>query len=43
MIVSIELVRAAQQEVRADVARAGHARPHGVRDAVRRIRTRAAH
>ena len=43
MIVSLELIHAAQEEVRADVARAGHGRPHAVREAVRRIRARAAH
>lgn len=42
MIVTTELVKAMQQELRADVARAGQSRPHALRDAVRRIRHRAA-
>ena len=43
MIVTAELVLAMQQRVRTDAARAGHGRPHAVRDAVRRIRHRASH
>ena len=41
MVVTTELVRARQQELRAEVARAGLTRPHAVRDAVRRLRHRS--
>lgn len=42
MVVTTELVRARQQELRAEVARAGRTRPHAIRDAVRRMRQHSA-
>jgi hypothetical protein len=40
MVVTPELVEARQQQLRAEVVRAGRTRPHAMREAVRRLRHR---